>query len=545
MHNGHEPQGVDPLANLITLVLHAGGESSRCPTQMIHGKAWASLPLQQVQRKESHGQSRDNSYASILNSTRNSSNPTVLLIDQLARFFHEIKHAEQHIVRPGTVVVAATDTLLQLLDWDSDGNMLGKGFTTHLEHQSSPSHDADDDSAAVIGVAVPADLAISKNHGVYDLGNDLVDRREHRELREDSQMSAKQASSAKMYLLVPPKRVLQKPSLNVLRNDKSIHFDRNKFGGIEGDNCSSCEHKDDLDHRYNAWIDTGIVIFLPKARLALRRLSFGILAKCTTRGLTQAYQDSLKREQVQQEEQHGTSSSKKTKYDLFNSSGDHASHAEELNTYARGAALKVDLYTDLLHSFSFGPKDSESADAAMLPLQRHLRDSLCHLRLQVLALPKGKFLHLGTTQEWVDFLVENGKVRAEGEAGQRNLKELWGRLKLPCVTRHSCWLRTATNDGIANDGVIFNSVLEPEKSLNIGNGTVVEHCMFPSRTISDILIGSNCLLSGLRPAQKFIDDCLSARHTPKQQAAPPDPQAFQAKTVPISGTTGPLIIPSK
>eukprot|EP00957_Ditylum_brightwellii_P022549 1701179-Ditylum_brightwellii.AAC.1 len=38
----HEEEGPQPPS---VLVVHAGGESSRCPTQMTLGKAWTSLPL--------------------------------------------------------------------------------------------------------------------------------------------------------------------------------------------------------------------------------------------------------------------------------------------------------------------------------------------------------------------------------------------------------------------------------------------------------------------------------------------------------------------
>ena len=41
LENHHGPeQDCDPLASRITLVLHAGGESSRCPSQMIHGTSF-------------------------------------------------------------------------------------------------------------------------------------------------------------------------------------------------------------------------------------------------------------------------------------------------------------------------------------------------------------------------------------------------------------------------------------------------------------------------------------------------------------------------
>jgi hypothetical protein len=62
--------------------------------------------------------------------------------------------------------------------------------------------------------------------------------------------------------------------------------------------------------------------------------------------------------------------------------------------------LKIDLYTDILHNLSW-PRQQEPKDAD---------SSLCHVLsqlppLQILLPPEGQFLHLGTTQEWVDFLT--------------------------------------------------------------------------------------------------------------------------------------------
>lgn len=104
------------------LIIHAGGESSRCPTQMVLGKAWTSLPL------------------SLGEEQVEVSNPTVLLVQVLSQVFQNIPQ--------GSLVVAASDCILDLpvtsetLDWKMYEN-------------------------GVLGIAVPAPLHTAKNHGVF------------------------------------------------------------------------------------------------------------------------------------------------------------------------------------------------------------------------------------------------------------------------------------------------------------------------------------------------------------------------------------------
>ena len=575
-HHGPDPD-CDPLASRITLILHAGGESSRCPSQMIHGtsvykpmtfffytniivgvfslnfegKAWASLPiLRDQQTQQLKGAP---SYASILNSSITTNNPTVLLIDQLTHFFHKLQHTGFHISRPGTVIVAATDTILQLFERDSE-NELNRFGDRETETQLDPQDP--DESVAVIGVAVPAELAISKNHGVYDLGLEqgelgLQNDSQHMESKDIPSQKAKPLK--KSYMLLAPRRVLQKPSLEVLRADKSIHFEADKVhqcnDGDGGSLCRNPEDKGNSDHMYNAWIDTGIVIFLPKARSALRQLSFGLLNKCTSRGLTQAYHDSLKQIAAHQKRDHDTHPAKRVKMNPSNGNDKDdstLSDYEKLKMYARDAALKVDLYTDLLHSFSFRSSVPDEppthSDLNMAPLQRQLRSSLCHLRLKVLALPRGKFLHLGTTQEWVNFLVDNAASHARLLSGG-NASKVDRRLKLPCLARHSCWLGPSNGYSVAAESVILNSALEPTKALSIGKGTVVEHCMFPSSSSPpSIEVGSNCLLSGWRPARNVVDHYFLPPHSSKQRRTPYR-KSTCASTVLATSPPGVLIVP--
>ena len=114
-----------------TLIVHAGGDSSRCPTQMALGKSWTSLPIQSTDG------------GAVI------THPTQLLIHQLDSLFSKAP------LPPGTVVVAASDVLLRLpID-----KGIGAPLVTPL-------------SRHVLGVAVPAPFETARNHGVYCLEED-------------------------------------------------------------------------------------------------------------------------------------------------------------------------------------------------------------------------------------------------------------------------------------------------------------------------------------------------------------------------------------
>lgn len=100
-------------------IIHAGGQSSRCPTQMVLGKAWTSLP--------------------IVHENETVSNPTYILMQSLSKLL-------QHLPC-GSVVVAASDVILHLPE-------------TPIQFDQVP-HDK------VLGLAVPAPLHTAKNHGVF------------------------------------------------------------------------------------------------------------------------------------------------------------------------------------------------------------------------------------------------------------------------------------------------------------------------------------------------------------------------------------------
>lgn len=107
-----------PSEGSTVLMLHAGGQSSRCPTQIVLGKAWTSLPTREHQ-----------------------------LITPIEIWIQQCHDLFQGIPR-GTLVVVSSDTLLQ------------------LPHTARPEWSSYE---GVLGLAVPAPLHTAQNHGVFSL----------------------------------------------------------------------------------------------------------------------------------------------------------------------------------------------------------------------------------------------------------------------------------------------------------------------------------------------------------------------------------------
>ena len=350
------------------LVLHAGGDSSRCPTQMILGKAWTSLPC---------GFYR---------------NPTIWLIDQLQRLYEQAKFPK------GTLVVAATDCLVTFFE---------KGARDiHWKYEYN-------NESVVIGVAVPAEVTTAKNHGVYIMQEGIA--------------------KSKSLGIANPLDVWQKPTLEKLINTKEP--------------APSSFHLSHLQ-KEQAWIDTGVVVFLPRAVHALYELSGGILALCTRKGLEAAYEEQ-------------------------------SPENESLEEFAKKNALKVDLYTDFLHNLSRPKQVTEGGKLEESPLQK----VFSKLPLQILVAPQGRFLHLGTTQELVDFVTAGAYPDHSGIVAY-----LASHLSLS--PRYQCWLDPQPLD----HNVALHSTF-PEEAT-IGTSSLVEYSDLASH--QSVKIGDNVMLSGWR-----------------------------------------------
>ena len=130
------------------LIIHAGGQSSRCPTQMTLGKAWTSLPTSSTASSSSTNDNHD------YNDNAGITNPTYILIESLSNVLSNLPQ--------GSVVVAASDVLLSLpmqspIDFDKYENDIDNHNHGH---------------GKVLGLAVPAPLETAKNHGVFVVGDD-------------------------------------------------------------------------------------------------------------------------------------------------------------------------------------------------------------------------------------------------------------------------------------------------------------------------------------------------------------------------------------
>jgi galactokinase/mevalonate kinase-like predicted kinase len=366
------------------LVLHAGGDSSRCPTQMILGKAWTSLPCGHYP------------------------NPTIWLIDQIQQLYKQANFPK------GTLLVAATDCLATFFENGSQDLEWNYQYTNE---------------SVVLGVAVPAVVTTAKNHGVYILSEDI----------------AKSTSLG----VEDPLGVWQKPTVEQLittQDPVPASFTMPRSG------------KDK-----QAWIDTGIVVFLPKAVQTLYELSEGILARCTRKGLEAAYH-----QQQQQQQQESPP-------------------IQTLEEFAKDHALKIDLYTDILHNLSWPtqqePKDPDSS----------LRQVLSQLPLQILVAPEGRFLHLGTTQELVDFVTSGAYPDPNSNAN--TIAALASHISLQ--PRYQCW----TDPQPHNNNVALQSTFPPEGyTIEIGTSALVEYCDLAS--YESVTIGNDSMVSGWRNPTK-------------------------------------------
>eukprot|EP00804_Cyclotella_cryptica_P003724 CCRYP_008896-RB/>CCRYP_008896-RB protein AED:0.00 eAED:0.00 QI:323/1/1/1/1/1/2/1766/1214 len=411
------------------LICHAGGESSRSPTQIALGKAWTSLPV--VFRHE-----RDELTGASF-STR-VSNPTSLLIDSLSVLFENVPK--------GSVIVAASDVLLSF------------GGEENRLNFDDIEKNGDNINNRVIGISVPAPLETAKNHGVFvvESGCSSNERLEKWEMR-------------------PTHRVLQKPSRKEMLEivEPPCTFQHSN-GTTESENEVSAEHL--------AWIDTGVITFLPGAAATLRELSRSSLKLCTWQGIKQMHEDS--RSFMDQ------SKSSRAK---------RRSEALSLVQFAKLHAPKICLYSDILHSLrtTAGNRELPVHDDVMSTIQK----ALSELELVTCVIPSGSFIHLGTSGELLDFLSlgTSGINRNEGQDATSNV-EAFGRSIF--LTRRALACLTSNESNVIQSSVVLNTCVRSNNSnIAIGCDSLIEHSMVQQDNGLSIAfeVGDRCLVSGLRP----------------------------------------------
>ena len=465
--------GDDRAPSPTVLICHAGGESSRCPTQIALGKAWTSLPVLLPPRGGSTGTTMTTAGPAASSSFSSSSssraaavvsNPTEMLVRSLSGAFAGVPR--------GSVVVAASDVLLSFGD------------------ECDESHDDGDDCErrrridfggmdGVVGLAVPAPLSTAKNHGVFVLepqaaGND-DDRRGGWRMSE-------------------VRGVLQKPSASEMRGatDPPCAFPRPRGDG----NDDAAADDDDDDDELCAWIDTGVVAFLPGAARDLRELSAapsGPMRLCTRRGLEDSYRERYGSVVAPPVGGRGGGE------DIGAASS--SSPPPSIGEFSRSTAPNICLYGEMLHALrtASSPAASTAPDLPYGALSRH--------ELRVCAVPAGSFVHLGTTAELVDFVASGAAVSAArgedpssgGDAdGKRWRHRRFGEA-MGLTSRAGAFVAGFHHNGDRRN-VGMNSAMSVKQWGYIGNSSIVEHCHIDADGIN---IGDGCVVSGVRGSASF------------------------------------------
>ena len=518
------------------LIVHAGGESSRCPTQMVLGKSWTTLPCRQRQNSQRHCETTHTHGDDSDHDTNVSIHtPTLCIVRKL-----------QDCLLPnlpqGSVVVAASDTLLHL-PFDTHIETTDNDTTTTTTTNTTTAMDWSqiyihgqkqrmEDAHAVLGIAVPAPLTTAKNHGVHVLASSstTTTRDCPDTVTDPIHPSITSAMTPATMTIQPIYEFLQKPSLQHMMECSNNDANNDVNGG-------AVVFPHPVTAEPSAWIDTGIVIFLPKAAAALRQLAQEEALKgCCWDGLYQMWN-----------EENGKCNNNKHYYEINDNHHDD-DHDETrtapdtiiissttINDFAQEHAIKIDLYTHMMMALATtrSSETSSSSSSTVLAdyLERHKNDLPEHVltaihqrlspfQLQALLVPNGQFLHLGTSKELVEFLVEgtreyrhandndNGSailspnvLRSRLIARDMNLVFNYQSLLISSPSSSSSPLlssATTTNDH-DNHICCYNSFIHTCGTLQIGPGCVLEHIhVVVQHATVDIRIGDGCLISGWR-----------------------------------------------
>jgi fucokinase len=462
------------------LILHAGGAASRSPTQMILGKAWTTFPSSL-------------SVSNHPNRTTNDSSPTSHGVTLMDLWLSSAQHLFRGIPRSSIVVIAA-DTLLEFEDGISASQQPWMDWNQVFMD--------DTDHGGIVCLAVPAPLETAQNHGVF-----VLDNSQNHHPNNDTDQTA-MSSTPRAALLRSCHRMLQKPSLLELS--------------------SIANHTEDVWWRENdeevtktVWIDTGVTIFGPSAARAFRHLARNHMQSCTATGLWNLFQ---------QQQQVSTNDGE----------------VEPIRTlWIRQHALSVDLYTHILRAVMVDMSRESylqihEKDGLSDKLLSTIYDTLSiHSPLQILAIPKGRFWHLGTTRELHEFMVYGAghcyvdKKDPESTAMTQQTRQIqrcqeFGR-KLRLRRRIQTFITlgavggdeevggeddgTRRSNGIDESAVISNSMLIVDNNCctqdvtehnhnssnngsTIGADTLIEYCRI--ETTHRIRVGNRCFISGFR-----------------------------------------------
>ena len=230
----------------------------------------------------------------------------------------------------------------------------------------------------------------------------------------------------------------------------------------------------DVDGELCAWIDTGVVAFLPGAARDLRELSAapsGPMRLCTCRGLEDSYR-----------EMYGSVVAPP----LVGGGGEDVGAASSsppppsIGRFARSTAPNICLYGEMLHALrtSSSPAASTAPNLPYGALSRH--------ELRVCAVPAGSFVHLGTTAELVDFVASGASAEASaparggdpssgGDAAGKGWRHCSFGEAMGLTSRAGAFVAGFHHHGDRRN-VVMNSAMSVKQWGCIGNSSIVEHC---------------------------------------------------------------------
>jgi fucokinase len=230
----------------------------------------------------------------------------------------------------------------------------------------------------------------------------------------------------------------------------------------------------DVDGELCAWIDTGVVAFLPGAARDLRELSAapsGPMRLCTCRGLEDSYR-----------EMYGSVVAPP----LVGGGGEDVGAASSsppppsIGEFARSTAPNICLYGEMLHAL----RTSSSPAASTAPNQPY--GALSRHELRVCAVPAGSFVHLGTTAKLVDFVASGASADASaparggdpssgGDAARKGWRHRRFGEAMGLTSRAGAFVAGFHHHGDRRN-VVMNSAMSVKQWGYIGNSSIVEHC---------------------------------------------------------------------
>mmetsp|Transcript_6586 Transcript_6586/g.16258 ORF Transcript_6586/g.16258 Transcript_6586/m.16258 type:complete len:730 (-) Transcript_6586:84-2273(-) len=260
-----------------------------------------------------------------------------------------------------------------------------------------------------------------------------------------------------------------------------------------------------------AWIDTGIVTFLPDAAGSLRRALTVDSLKCLTRsGLMELYEARYSVEKTDLDVSEASDQDVKTS----------TKSAPSLKEFAQETAPKMCLYEDILHALSDLPTARRTGDDRA---SKVLSDSLSKLSAKhnfyTCTAPTGSMFRFRTPREHIDCLsfFARSTISYAKEAQQHDdtmARDNAATDRSITMTRRAASFVSGFDPSNTKDSIVVNSVLISKGCNNnfIGRDSLVEDSKIECD--GELCIGERCLVSGIRgvvSARNGSSFCVPAR----------------------------------